>query len=468
MKRREALRLVPLSIAGMAGMTRTALGEEICKKCEYSDHAGSLALQYSKKVRERLTWIRETQSQNLMEAAYAIARTVENGGKCYQFAWDAGHTESDSWPGRNGEPEIFNTQLDVEQTKKGDLVLASGQLTTAKELKEKGVIIVGRPSPWSGDARYPELLREDIQEMKLKPYADLWIETQATSLGGVVYVPGMPAPFGPVSGIVGKTTIWMMLADACRILARRGISVTVKGDEPKVTGDNLDYQNFSGWVNLHDPLMDDFLEEVMRQLDLIFADFGKIRKIASMAVESVLNGGTIYGYSLQNSVYGEASTRRSGLVMTQGVKGAELDTKEKRNNFKGTDKDFVIMGITKPDDKTDLEFLDLFRKRGMKVASIGPMTRSAKVPEGRTVPKETDMHAGRMCDTYGLFAVPGFDQRICPTSGIVLDHLYWTTIMEVVDQYIQKTDGDVPGVYLSGALKGGMEHLFRMRELYQK
>ncbi|MBN1294625.1 MAG: hypothetical protein JXB48_22495 [Candidatus Latescibacteria bacterium] len=465
MKRREALRLVPISIAGMAGMAGTVFGKEMCGQCDYSGHTGSLAHQYSLKVRERLNWIRKNQSHNLMEAAYRIAQTVENGGQCYQYAWDAGHSEADSWPDRNGEPEIFNTQMIVEKTKKGDLVIASGQLTSAKQLKDKGVIIIGRPSPWSGDARYPELLRDDIQEMKLKPFADLWIETQATSLGGVVNVPGMPAPFGPVSGIVGKTTIWMMLADACRILARRGISVPVKGDEPKVSGDNTDYQNFSGWVNLHDPLMDNFFDEVMNQLELIFADFGKIRKIATMAVDSVLNGGTIYGYSLQNSVYGEASTRRSGLSMTQGVKGADPNTKE---NFKGTDKDFVIMGITKPDDKTDLEFLDLFRKRGMKVASIGPMTRSAKVPQGRTVPKETDIHAGRMCDTYGLFAVPGFNQRICPTSGIVLDHLYWTTIMEVVEQYIQKTGGDVPGVYLSGALKGGMEHLYRMRELYLK
>ncbi|MFC1573941.1 hypothetical protein ACFL30_02025, partial [Candidatus Latescibacterota bacterium] len=136
----------------------------------------------------------------------------------------------------------------------------------------------------------------------------------------------------------------------------------------------------------------------------------------------------------------------------------------KKEDFKGTSKDFVIMGITKPDDETDLAFLDMFRKRGMKVASLGTMTRSIQVPDGRTVPKETDLHAGKMCDTYGLFAVPGFKQRICPTSGVLLDHLYWCTMMEFVEKYIEQTGGDVPGVYFSGALKGGMEHLFYMRE----
>ena len=146
--------------------------------------------------------------------------------------------------------------------------------------------------------------------------------------------------------------------------------------------------------------------------------------------------------------------------------GSRLDTPEKRRNFKGTSRDFAIMGITKPDDETDLAALDMFRERGMKVASLGTMTRSFAIPEGRTVPGESDIHAGRMCDTYGLFAVPGFERRICPTSGVLLDHLFWCTMMEVVDQFMERTGGDIPGVYFSGALKGGMEHLFKMRSTY--
>ena len=458
MKRRDVVQLVPLSIAGMAAR---AFGNGMYLKKSYDAHNEPLSVQYSKKVRERLNWIKINQTENLMEAAYAIARTIENRGKCFQSGWDAGHTEADSWPGRNGEPEIFNLSP-ANQAKKGDLLLTSSQRPYDESIKGKGIFLVACPSAWSGDARYPELLRDDIQNLKLRPHADIFIENNATSLGGLVMVPGMPAPIGPVSGIVGKTTIWMMLADACRILARRGISVPVKGDEPEVTGKNVDYRSFSGWIKLSDPLMDNYFNEIMKQLEFVFAEIGTIRKIAQMAVDAVLNGGKIYGYSLHSSVAGEASTRRSGLAITRGVQGSR-DTME---NFKGTSKDFVIMGITKPDDETDLEFLDMFRKRGMKVASLGTMTRSIQVPEGRTVPKETDLHAGKMCDTYGLFAVPGFKQRICPTSGVLLDHLYWCTMMEFVEQYIEQTGGDVPGVYFSGALKGGMEHLYYMRELF--
>jgi uncharacterized phosphosugar-binding protein len=303
--------------------------------------------------------------------------------------------------------------------------------------------------------------------MKLRPYADIFIETQATTLGGVVEIPGLPAPAGPVSGITGKTTIWMMLADTCRILARKGISRPVKGDEPKVTGATVDYKTFSGWVKLSEPLMDDYFKEVMNQLEMVFAEFGTIKKIAAMAVDSVLKGGKIYGYSRYNSVAGEADTRRSGLSITLGCYGSRFTNAETRKKFPGTAKDCVIMGLTKPDDEVDLAMLDLFKSRGMKIASLGPMTRSIAVPKGRTVPKETGLHAGRMCDTYGLFAVPGFEQRICPTSGVVLDHLWWVTMMEVIQQFIERTGGDVPGVHFSGALKGGMEYYFRMLEVYR-
>jgi len=463
MKRRDAIRILPLSIAGIAGMAANGFGGELKK-----DVLGGepLALQYSKKVRGRLRWIRETQSQNLMEAAYAIAGTVENGGTCYQHAWDAGHTEADSWDNRNGEPEIFKTGFNLEKAKKGDLVIASGQLRNAAEAREKGVYIIGCPSSWSGDARYVELLREDVQVAKLKPHSDLFIENRATSLGGLMNIPGMPAPFGPVSGIVGKTTIWMMLADACRILAKKGKRVPVKGDGPKLAGSSeIDYQNFSGWAKLGDPLMDDYFEEIMKQLEFVFSELGTLKKIGDMCAETALNGGLVYGYSRYNSISGEASTRRSGLAMTRGVEGSVIDPNDKKS-FAGTKKDIVIMGITKPDDEIDLAFLDMFKKRGIKVISLGAATRSHAVPDGRTVPKESDIHAGKMCDTYGLFAVPGYERRICPTSGVVLDHLWWTSMMSFVESYIEKSGGDVPGFYFSGALKGGMEHLYRMRSLY--
>ncbi len=133
----------------------------------------------------------------------------------------------------------------------------------------------------------------------------------------------------------------------------------------------------------------------------------------------------------------------------------------------GTPKDCVIMGILKPDDPLDLKYSTTSEK-GHENRFHRPMTRAMRVPDGRTIPKETDIHAGRMCDTYGLFAVPGFDQKICPTSGVILNQFFWAIMMEIVEQYMERTHGDIPGVMSSAALKGGREHYRKWYNLDQE
>ena len=90
MKRRDVIKLFTLSPAALAGgsVWAAALDDEYLRNPE----AGSLplAIQYTTKVREMLTWIRSNQMENLMESAYAIARTVKNGGRCWSN-WDMGH-----------------------------------------------------------------------------------------------------------------------------------------------------------------------------------------------------------------------------------------------------------------------------------------------------------------------------------------------------------------------------------------
>ena len=460
MKRREAFSLIPLTIAGTAGMIDTALSQDLRHDTPMVDeyhkqpvHHGSLspeplAIRYTKKVRDMLLWIRETQSENLLEASYAIARTVKNGDQCW-CSWDMGHsTKFDIFPGRNGVPEIFIMGYDTKKTKKGDLFLASIWGGPHDDLVNKAISVIGGPAPWGGDAKGYEPMREDIEKRKMRPYSHIWIETNITRLGAVNNIPGSFAPFGPVSGIIGIVTYWMMLADACRILARDGKSLPVRGDEPKLSGENIP------WVNLHDPLMDDYFDQIMLQIEMIEAEMGNIRRIAEMAVDSVLDGGKVWCYSRHwDSLAAEGHIRRGGLFLTRGLyeKDGEPTTVSSKDRFDGSSKDLVIMGIWKPDDEIDLKNLDIFRRSGMKVVSIGPMLRNIKIPEGRTVPKETDVHVGRMCDTYGMYAVPGFERKICPTSGALIMQIFWTTCAEIAEQIIRRT-GNVPSIGYNGAL----------------
>ena len=481
MRRRDAVRLIPLTIAGISGAaSRGSFGETPVNR--HMPSRKPLSERYLEKVREMLVRIRETQSENLLEASYAIARTVMNGQTCW-YSWDMGHSVlADIYAGRNGVPEIFTPGYYHAKAREGDLLLASlwdglsafieghgfesqaGQPENIEppDVRNKGVFIVGAPAPWGLDAKGPELIIYYSAKHRIRPSADIWIETNVTKLGAVLSVPGMGAPVGPVSGIVGMVTFWMMVADACRILARNGLSVPVRGDDPVPAGENVPR------VSLHAPLMDDYFERVMNQIEMIGAEFGCVRQAAVMAVDAVLAGGKVYCYSgNRNALAYESQTRRGGLSLTRGIYDENGKLSVFGKDFRGESRDLAIMGISQPDNKTDLLHLDTFRKCGMKVVSMGPMTRDTVIPDGRTVPKEADLHIGRMCDTYGLFAVPGFERRICPTSGALLNQVFWATCMEIVDEIMRRT-GNVPGVYLTGAVTGGIEHLNRVNTIYEE
>ena len=452
MKRRDTFSLIPLAIAGMGGIAGKAAAQEKPHLPPRPHGPGPLTLRYSKNVTKMLKWVRETQMENILEGAYALARTYKKGRRIWS-CWDLGHTsEADLFPGRNAQPDMLTVGYDEKKVRDGDLVLANFPWPRGyiEDLEKRDLFIIGGPCPWGGDVKGYEHIVPDIRRLKIRPFADIWIETNVDHIGAQVKIPGSPSPLGPESGPLNGTILWMMIADACRILARDGVKVKVKGDEPELKGDNVP------WVNLDRPLMDDYFEEILRQLELIGSELGEIRKMAAMAVDTLLGGGNVYFYSRYfPALAGEAAGRRGGFLFARGVADG---------NIQGTSKDCVIMGTYKPDDEADLKNLDDFKKRGMRIASIGPVSRNAVLPEGRAVYKETEAHAGRMCDTYGMFAIPGFDQKVCPTSGSLATSILWEMSTELCLEMIRRT-GNVPAIHFNGALTWAASYNTRVRGL---
>jgi uncharacterized phosphosugar-binding protein len=451
MDRRTVIKTLPFLGLGFVNFSRVS--ESASKK------TGSLGLEYLHRVAGLFEKIRDNQGDNLLKASENIARVVKNGGKCF-CQWETGHSfDGDLFPDRPGDTDLFIVGYTLgtpsSQPQTGDLLLINViRKPLDDDIGKKGIFIIGAPNPWCGDIEHSELLTDDNQKLLIRKYSNIWIETYTNIYGALIDLPGETAPIGPTSAALNMVTYWAMTADAVRLLAADGIPVKVKGDEPPL-GEK------ARRVRLNKPLAPLYLNEVIREIGRIGREADTMKRIAGDAADRILSGGKLYVYSrYREALSGEANAKRGGLALINATFADDP-------NFKGTDKDYMIMGIYRPDDEADLRMLNKFRDLGMKIASIGPTTVNGKKPSRKTVPDLSDIHLGRMCDTYGLFAVPGVDKKVCPTSGILVNLMFWATMIQLAEEIIAKT-GNTPGVLSTGALKGGADQRINRTELVKK
>jgi hypothetical protein len=122
----------------------------------------------------------------------------------------------------------------------------------------------------------------------------------------------------------------------------------------------------------------------------------------------------------------------------------------------------VVWGIDGAITKVDTTIISMTRSTPVIVG--GECSADPQIVEGRILPHESDVHLGRMCDTWGLYALPGFKRRICPTTGPQVLQLYWTGVMEIIEEIIRRT-GNVHYVFPNVAQKNRMERMFRFHNM---
>lgn len=445
--RREALRALSMLGAGLALPLRSA--EAAGKKPVSLDTA------YLGGIRDGIATIRDTSMDAIHAASEAVARTRKNGGTCF-YQWETTHTiEGDMFPDRPGDTDLFvmgyTMGKPAVEPKKGDLLFVNVIRAPLEDPRAKGIFVVGGPNPWCADTIQNGELVEANKQLVVKKYSDIWIDMPYTRYGSLLPLPGEEVPLGPTPALYGAVTAWSVVADAVRLLARDGVPVRVKGGEPPL-GNGMKRER------LDRPLAEKYFAATFDAIDRIGKDIGIIRRAASEAADRILSGGRLYAYSrYRESLSAEANQRRGGLALINATWSDDP-------NFKGTGKDFMVMGVYRPDDPEDIAMFDRCHAAGMKVAVLGPPTLAGERPAGRSVPREADFHMADGCDTYGLFALPCLERRICPISGFAVAAAFWTFAAALADEIIART-GNAPGVLSTGAVVGGAEQRTRANGL---
>ncbi len=452
MNRREAIAAIPLAAAGTALFARPAGAAPDAIQASRPLH-----LVYVDRIIGIIERIRDTQTDVMLEAAGHIASTYR-AGRTNFCQWETGHSfDGDMFPDRPGDTDLFvmgyTMSKPTVEPQSGDLLLVSVLRAPLEDPRAKGIFVVGGPTPWCGDTTNPELLVEANRALRIKPYSDIWIETFIPTRGGLVWLPGADTPLGDTSGALGMVTYWAMCADAVRLLARDGGTVQVRGDEPEL-GES------AAWEDIDRPLGSAYLDTALSQMRQIEAEDGSIDRIAAMAADAVLNGGRLWVYSrYQAALSSEANAKRSGLALINSTWSGD-------DRFDGTERDVMIIGAYRPDDPADKTMLESCRGRKMKVATIGTATLDGRVPENAVI-TAGDLHLGCMCDTYGLFAIPGVKRKVCPTSGLLMTVMFWSTMVQLAEIIMERT-GNTPAVLSTGAIIDGGAQRQRMTDLAKR
>ncbi len=447
MNRREAVRALSILGAGLAlpAGTAAAAGRKPIPLCT----------RYLEGVRAGITEIRDSGMDAIHAASEAVARTRRNGGTCF-YQWETTHTiEGDMYPDRPGDTDLFVMGYTMgkpsAEPKKGDLLFVNVIRAPLEDPRAKGLFVVGGPNPWCADTIQNSELVEANKKLVVKTYSDIWIDMPYTRYGSLLPLPGEEVPLGPTPAPYGMVTAWAVIADTVRLLARDGVPVRVRGDEPPL-GSGAKRERPDR------PLAERYFAESLGMIDRIGRELGTIRHAASEASDRILSGGKLHVYSrYRESLSAEGNQRRGGLALISSTWAGDP-------NFKGTGKDFMVMGVYRPDDPEDIAMFDRCRDAGMKIATLGTATLAGKSPRGRSVPREADFHLGGACDTYGLFALPGLDRRICPISGFAVAVGFWTFAAALAEEIMTRT-GNSPAVLSTGAVVGGAEQRKRANEL---
>ena len=72
-----------------------------------------------------------------------------------------------------------------------------------------------------------------------------------------------------------------------------------------------------------------------------------------------------------------------------------------------------------------------------------------------------------MSDTYGLFAVPSVSRKVAPTSGLMVNLIFWSVVIQLAEEIMDRT-GNTPGVLSTGAIIGGSEQRNRRIDLAKR
>ncbi len=441
MKRRD---FAKGSFAGIAaGLAGVATASAQGRPASESRDGKPYGIQYYEAAVE--IWKREAAVELpiIAQAADAAAKTIQNGGKFFSQAHFGHMLVKELRIGRPGNPDYLPTgnwntkDEEYDAFGKGDFIFVDQPKIRVRNAHDRGAFVVGVRVPYLPNRTTPKgvlatyaatdnLLTEDV--------SDLVLTSGVPFTNGCLSYPEIPAVRACPLSVQGVGNFyWMLSAEiAQRDKGKSGMGKSGRAEE--------------------------YIETIRQRGAKIRSGFDVIDAAAKAMADYVANGAKYWNYTFGNEMADENTYRASGITMSRNINPNEISEKAKAG-------DFVIIGGEASDIRENTEAADAFRAAGLKVIYIGPARTEGSA--GDDMLRHADWHIDTFSpERNGVLDVPGFDRKICPTTGVLYALALWMTNAQFIAHMIAQNM--TPGLDMGGHLIGGNGYNKDVRAIVEK
>jgi len=300
------------------------------------------------------------------------------------------------WQGFKGKPELGA----------GDFLIVANPAPYVEEPHNRGCFVLGVGFPMTTN-RYSPPNFNDHPDYFIEDMSDIFIYTWGPKEDGLItptLTPHMKIlPTSPMTVVA----YWLIMAQLAH---------------------NLAYEDTSGTSEAAET----YIDILMARLQEFHSRFiGDINGVGEIIAERILDGGKIYPWSGRNEFWIEASGTAGSLMGFYRLIPDSL-----------TAKDIVIIAAADSTPVNEIEMARKVREKGAFMIGIFPFEREdgfSTEPFKELCDLSLDNLSG---DIYGVLDIPGYPDKIIPTTTMMNNFAFWP----VIGAYVQAMErrGEVP------------------------
>ena len=391
--------------------------------------------------------IRDTQTGTIAEAMEKAYELKKKGGELYANVVYGHYGTYYASKDRPGQPWVLPSYSslsgdEVNAMKDGDFLLTNIVDEGRKKARERGVYVAGVTNNYFKYSKTaPGGLRPDRMALSVEQMASTVIDSFTPWDNGLVSAPQCPQfKLCPSTGTVQAAVYWSCTASLANLIGTKGKGCSI---EP----------------------VEQFLDLTLERFRCIGADLPKIDRVAGKWADLVL------GKQARLFVYGEpfeVTGRNAGNMFVSDAVGAASGSMiaQGYNADNVRENDIVLICSIRSNRDGDIEVAREARQKGAFTTAFCPYATDGDA-SGVRLFKEVDTAFNTYSDeSAGVLDIEGFDEKICPLTGLTGNLVHWLLTAQWTDHMAQR--GEMPYYWQGFHENGGREYDNAVRPYFQK